>query len=290
MFETIFKANVDGKEVEFEIKAASISDQREAQKIYNQAFSDAVKSGSIVRARLDDLLKDQGLWDDNKQIEFVTIQKQISDNEKILSKGGIPLKKARGYAIKIQKLREKLRELISVKTDLDTHTAEGQADNARFNYLVSSCVVYKDSKKPYFNNYEDYINRSTEYVAILGAQKLASIMYGLDGDFEKKLPENKFLIKYKLVNENLEYVDKKGRTVDEDGRLIDENGRYINEEGKFVDIEGNLLTDDGDLLVEFEPFLDDDGNPVVLEDVKEKEPEKEENNEKPENTNQDSES
>lgn len=264
MFDSTFKALVDTKEVDFEIKATTVADQREAQKIYNQAFSDAVKSGSIVRARLDDLLQQQGLWDENKQKQFLTLQKQILENEKILAKGGIPLKKAKYIAIKIKNLRLELRDLIAVKTNLDSHTAEGQADNARFNYLVSVCVVYKDTKKHYFKDYEDYLNRSSELVALLGAQKLASIMYGLDGDFEKKLPENKFLIKYKLVNDNLDYVDDKGRPVDEDGRLIDENGRFINENGQFVDKDGNIVDEKGD-YIEFSPFLDDEGNPVVTD-------------------------
>lgn len=265
MFENFFKVNIDGKDTEFEIKSTNVNDQREAQKIYNQAFSDAVKSGSIVRARLDDLLKEQGLWDDKKEVKFVTIQKQISDNDKALSKGGISLKKAKSLALEIKKLRDELRELISVKTELDTHTAEGQADNARFNYLVSVCVVYKDTKKPYFKSYEDYLNRSSDIVGLYGAQKLASLMYGLDSDFEKKLPENKFLIKYNFVNQNLELVDDKGRLIDEDGRLIDKAGRFINEEGKFVDKDGNLVDDKGEYVVDFQPFLDDEGKPVLVD-------------------------
>jgi hypothetical protein len=263
MFENNFSVEIDGVEKEFEIKAASLNEQREAQKFYNQAFSDAVKSGSIVRAKLDDLLKEQDLWDDKKEIEFVTIQKQLADKEKKLSKGGISLKTAKAIAIEMKGLRDNLRELISVKSNLDTHTAEGQADNARFNYLVSVCVVYKDTKKPYFAGYDDYINRSIETVALVGAQKMASLMYGLDSDFEKKLPENKFLLKYKLVNDKLEYVDDKGRQVDQEGRLVDKDGRFINEEGKFVDRDGNLVTDSGDYVVEFEPFLDDEGNPIA---------------------------
>lgn len=260
--DTFFKASVDGKEIEFEIKAATLADQRESQKVYNQAFSDAVKSGSIVRAKLDDLLKEQGLWDDKKEIEFKTLQKQILENEKKLAKGGISLKAAKNIAVEMQRLRNDLRDLISVKTNLDSHTAEGQADNARFNYLVSSCVVYKNNGNKYFKSYEDYLNRAADTVSILAAQKLASIMYGLDNDFEKKLPENKFLIKYKFVNDNLQLVDDKGRLVDEDGRLIDKNGRFINDEGKFVDKDGNLVSESGDFVVDFEPFLDDNGNPI----------------------------
>ena len=260
--DTFFKVNIDGKETELEIRAATLADQRESQKVYNQAFSDAVKSGSIVRAKLDDLLKDQGLWDDKKEIEFKTLQKQILEGEKKLAKGGISLKAAKNLAINLQQFRNSLRDLISVKTNLDSHTAEGQADNARFNYLVSACVVYKNNGNKYFKNYEDYLNKAADTVSIVAAQKLASIMYGLDNDFEKKLPENKFLIKYKFVNDNLQLVDTEGRLVDEEGRLIDSNGRFINEEGKFVDKDGNLVDAGGDWIVEFEPFLDDNGQPI----------------------------
>lgn len=272
MFDPTFKVIVDDKEVECEIKSASIHDQREAQKIYNQTFSDAVSSGSIVRARLDDLLKEQKLWDDNKQKRFLTIQKELLENERRLSRGGISLKQAKAIAVDMKKLRLEMRDLIAVKTNLDSHTAEGQADNARFNYLVSACVVYKDTKEKVFKNYEDYINRSGELIALVSAQKLASIMYGLDGDFEKKLPENKFLIKYKLVNDNLDYVDNQGRLVDEKGRLVDSLGRFINDKGELIDEDGNLVNDKGDYVIDFQPFLDDDGNPISVDNANNDQP------------------
>jgi len=263
-----FKTKIQDKETTFLVKMPNLQNQREGQKVYNQAFSDAVKSGSIVRAKLDDLLTEQGLWDDSKQARFMAIQKELNDSEKKLAIGGISLREAKNVAINMKKVRDELRELISVKTNLDTHTAEGQADNARFNYLVSCCVVYNDSKKPYFSNYEDYLNRSSDPVGILGAQKLASMLYGLDSDFEKKLPENKFLLDYKFINDELRYVNKDGRLVDEDGRLVDQNGRYVNNEGKFVDRDGNLVDEKGDYIVDFSPFVDDDGKPVVLEKTK----------------------
>ena len=268
-----FNVSIDGKEVEFLIRSPSLNDQREAQKIYNQAFSDAVKSGCIVRGRLDDLLKEQGLWDDAKQAKLNTIQQGLLDNEKALAKGGISLNAAKNIAIQMKTLRDDLRDLISVRTNLDNHTAEGQADNARFNYLVSACLVYKDSKKSYFSNYEDYLNRASESVAIKGAQVLANMLYGLDNDYEKKLPENKFLLKYKLVNDDLRFINKEGKLVDSEGRLVDEFGRYINAEGKYVDKNGVPVDAQGDYLVDFQPFTDDDGKPIVLDnETKQEEP------------------
>lgn len=264
-----FKCKINGeeKDTEFVVKTPSLENQREGQKVYNQAFTDAIKSKAVVRARLDDLLKEQGLWDDGKQLVFDTLQKEISEGEARLAKGGFGLKDARALAIKIRQLRDEMRDLISVRTSLDTHSAEGQADNARFNYLVSVCVVYKeDINKKYFSSMEDYLNKGNDIVAILGAQHLANMLYGLDNDYEANLPENKFLKKYKFIDNELRFVNKDGHLTDQEGRLVDSEGRFVDKEGNFVDKYGNKVDSEGEYVAEFQPFLDEDGNPVLLED------------------------
>lgn len=265
-----FKAKVEGIEKDFLVKSPSLENQREAQKIYNQAFTDAIKSKSVVRAKLDDLLEDQGLWNDEKQAKFTSLQKELLDGEKRLAKGGFSLNEAKDLAIRMKQVRDEIRDLISVRTSLDNHSAEGQADNSRFNYLVSVCVVYNDTKEPYFKNLEDYLNRSTDEVAIKGAQNLANMLYGLDNDYESNLPENKFLKKYKFIDDKLRLVDKKGRLVDAEGRLIDESGRFVDDNGNFVDKYGNPVDKDGEYIVESQPFLDENGNPVILDEDKSK--------------------
>lgn len=264
-----FNVTIDGKDTSFLIRSPSLQDQREATKVYNLSFSEALKAKAVVRAKLDDLLVDQGLWDAIKQAKFTELQSQILEGERKLAKGGISLSEAKNVALTMKKHREELRDLISVKTNLDTHTAEGQADNARFNYLVSACTVYKENNKPYFSNYEDYTNRASDPVAIAAAQNLAGMLYGLDNDYEEKLPENKFLRQYKFVDDKLRLINKDGKLVDIDGRLVDDNGRFINEKGEFVDKDGNLVNADGDYIVDFKPFLDDDGKPIVMETPKE---------------------
>lgn len=271
-----FKVTINGEEKTFTVRSPSLVDQREGQKVYNQAFTDAIKSKSVVRAKMDDLLKEQGLWNEEKQKEYSDLQKELLEGERKLAKGGIALSDAKKIALRMRDVRNRIRELISVRTSLDNHSAEGQADNARFNYLVSVCVVYKDNDKKYFESLEDYMSRSDDPVALNGAQKLANMIYGLDNNFEKNLPENKFLKKYKFVNDNLRFIDKKGRTVDSEGRLVDENGRYINEAGEYIDKDGNRVDADGEYLVDAQPFLDDSGNPIVLEEENKTEEKKDE--------------
>jgi hypothetical protein len=267
-----FTAEVDGKEVSLLIRSPSIQDQKEAGKVYNQAFSDAIKSKAIVRAKIDEILKEQGLWDDQKQSKLDTLQAQILERERGLAKGGISLSIARTTALEMKKLREEIRDLISVKTTLDNNTAEGQADNARFNYLVSACTVYQDNNKPYFSNLEDYLAKSIDDVGLKAAQTLANMIYGLDNNYESNLPENKFLKQYKFIDDKLRLINNEGKLIDKDGRLIDEHGRYIDDGGNFVDKYGYRVDEAGKYVIESRPFLDDNGKPIILEESKKDEP------------------
>ena len=273
MSEVEFKEKVDGKDVHFLVRSPSFKNQREGQKVYNTAFTDAIKSSAVVRAKMDDVLKEQGIWDDSKEEELTELQNEIIKAERVLAKGGISLQRAKHVALEMKKTRDKIRDLLMVKNSLDTNSAEGQADNSRFNYLVSACTVYKDTEKPYFKNMDEYLEKSTDPVAIKAAQTLANMVYGLKDDYEQDLAENKFLKKYHFVDNELRLVNKEGKLVDEDGRLIDEAGRFIDEKGEYVDKFGHRIDKEGDYVVDFEPFLDDDGNPIAEEDKKKKEPE-----------------
>lgn len=258
-----FTVSIDGQDVEFIVRSPTLSDQREAQKVYNQAFTDAVTSGSVVRAKMDDLLKEQGLWNEKKEEDFKSLQKELLDNEKRLAKGGIKLVEAKQLALKMQELRNSMRQLISSRTSLDNHSAEGQADNSRFNYLASACILRKADNSKYFSSLEEYLNKGDDPVAIAGAQALANMLYGLDSNYEKNLPENKFLTKYKFMDDKFRFVNNEGKLVDREGRLINEDGRFIDKEGNLIDKFGNRVDANGDFVVESEPFLDDGGNPIV---------------------------
>jgi hypothetical protein len=252
---------VDDKE--YAILDISAELGRKALAEYNRAFSSAVKSGAVLRATLQNILKEQGVWSEAKQKQYEELTENIGKTETKLAKGGIKLKEARELAINLRRYRAEVRDLISERSQLDSNTAEGQAENARFNYLVASATVDNETGKPIFKDLDDYIQRGNDEVASEAARRLAHSLYQFDIDYEKGLPENKFLKKWGFVNDDLHLVRKKdGKLIDVEGRLVDENGRYVDEDGKFVDIDGNPLTEDGELAIEGEPFLDDDGNPL----------------------------
>ena len=273
--EIVFKARVDEVEKEFLVRLPNLDEQRQGQKEYNRAWTDAVKSGALLRSKLEDFMQEQGLWDEKKQIEVSELGRKINQKEQVLAKGGIKLSEAKQTALELKKLRAELRELISKRMELDVHTAEGQADNERFNYWVSTCLVYNDTKKPVFSNLEDYLNNASKEHASTGASKLAELLYNLNSNFEDTLEENQFLKEFKFVDDKGRLINKDGHLVDEEGRLIDEEGYYVDKDGKRVDVDGNPIDEEGNYGFERQPFLDDDGNPVVTSEEKPEEEPKE---------------
>lgn len=256
----------DGKvkqTVKYAVMEPNLEDFREGRRVYNTAFADAVHSGAVVREAMDELLRSQGLWNDEKAADLERLQRESLAKEKQLAAGGIKLSVAKQLALDIRALRVKVVELVSPKTQLDVNSAQGQADNEQFNCLVSRCLVYNDSKKRKFNSLDEYLNNAGSEAAAKGANMLAKHMYGVNDDFQKNLPENRFLQNFGFVNEKLQWVDKEGNLTDENGRRINDKGHYINEAGERVDENGILLdADTGDYLVSTSPFLDDDGNEI----------------------------
>jgi len=262
----VFKTkDKDGNEIELAIQSPSQADKIGGDLAYNRAWRQAVEGGSILRAKVEQTLREQNIWNDNLEKEYRDLSKELRDNLKKLRGGRMKLSEGKKLALDIKTVRAKMQDLLSERNAADEVTAEAFGDRARFNYLLTSCVVYNKDGVKYFKNVDDYINRSDEQASLDAARAFAYKTYGLEKDFEKSLPENKFLIDYRLVDDNMRWIDKDGNFVDSDGKRVDEEGRYINEEGKFVNADGELVDDDGIPVAEdFAPFLDDDGNPVVL--------------------------
>ncbi len=258
---------------------------KEGQLAYNKAFREALQSGAILRQRLSQVMTEQGLWDEQKEAEYIKVLEDISDLEKTLQKGGISLSDARHIAIEMRQKRAEFRALIAERSSMDNNTAEGQADNERFSHLVYRCLL-DEKGKALFTSKEHYETFAAEPYVTAAASQLAEKLYGLDPNYESNLPENKFLTDYKLADESLRLVNKEGHliVIDDEGneRLIDESGRYVAYEDSgekyFIDVDGERVSEDGEYEIEFSPFLDDSGNPIVLEKETE-EPEEEEEKE-----------
>ncbi len=237
-----FKVTIDDKELELAVVKPSVKILQEAQLHYNRAYAEAIKSGALLRSVLEAHMKKQGLWDEDRQKEYQTLVDEVADGEKKLqSKGKLRLGEAKKVALAMQKSRWKIRNMFADITETHVNSAEGQAEQSKFNFLVSRCLVYNDSGEPYFKSVDEYLEHSGEAIALMGASIFGKIYYGVDSQLN--LPENKFLLRYKFVDENLRLIDSEGRLVDEDGNLLEDVADAPEELGEFLDDNGNPIKD-----------------------------------------------
>jgi len=266
---TINSKDENGKKVTVVVKRPDGAQDRESKAHYNKTFREALESGALLRKRLSQYMSEQGIWDDAKEQEYNDVTKKILDGEKQLKSGGIKLSEARDLALTIKNAREDFKELIGERTMMDANTAEGQADNASFNCLVSLCTLDESGEKV-FSSIEDYESKANEPYAIEAAEKLAKFVYNLNEDYDSTLEENKFLKKFNFVDDKYHLINSDGQLVDSKGSLVNEDGRFIDKDGSLIDRDGTPVDEEGEYLIKGRPFLDDDGSPIITEEEKEK--------------------
>jgi hypothetical protein len=258
----------DNNVVKVLVRKPTQSDQRNGSADYNKAFRDAIESGAYLRDKLNEHLIKQGVWSADKQKLSEDLSSKIAEKELVLKKGGIPLKKARLIAIDLKALRNQFRELIGTRVNYDNNTAEGQADNARFDYMICVNILNPDTKQRIFNSVEEYNDASSQPWVIKAATEIASMFYNIEAP-----AEDKFLLEYKMTNEDGQLINKQGHliAIDESGveKLIDKDGYYIAYDESGTSYRVNYS---GEKVVEVEtlPFLDDEDDEKVAIPTEEK--------------------
>jgi hypothetical protein len=254
----------DGKV--YEVRQPTYKETAEANKLRAEAFNRELNAGTILRDELDTELRKRKLWNDKREMEFQTLRTEVNDLEYRLAKGRIKLSDAKQIALEIKKKRQEMVNMLTAKSNLDSDTCEGRADNERFIYLFANSIYNKETGEKYFpKGVEDYMVKQDDPVASAAVQEFYYLLSDSENP-DDNLPENKFLKKYKFANEDYQLVDDEGRLIDMSGKHIDENGRYIkwtsDTDYIFVDSEGRQVNEKGEFVVEDCVFLDDDGNEI----------------------------
>ena len=224
-------------------------------------WNECIRDDIITKKELGTLMEKRGIWDKSKSEKEENISSTITQLEKTLYRGknGKKPKVSEGkeLALEMRKLRIELRNLISERLSLEENTAESLSDNARFDYFVAHCTFYKDSGKRVYNSVEDYNSKSSDSIAFAAASMLGNILYNLDSDFEKNLPENRWLGMFNLADEKGNLVNVDGQQFESEGRIINEFGHFLDEEGNRVDADGVPLDEKGNyILVDYDNDLE----------------------------------
>jgi len=232
----------------------------EAQKVYNKTFKKAIEDGAILKKSLEDHMRRQGLWDDSKQEEYDKLIKTSADIEYKIKSGQYKLaSQLREKSLELKRIRNELSSLLMVRNSMDSMTADGLADNERFFYLITVCVIDYETQKPVYSSLEDYHEKADTDLAIKCAEEFANFMYGLEDNYEDKLLENRVLTKLGLLNSKGQLVNKQGQLVDLEGNLLNKEGARIDKDGNRIDINNNPIIEDNVIdSLEFEDDLDND--------------------------------
>jgi hypothetical protein len=265
----------NGKRLKLFLRPLGHKVLQEAQMIYNVELTSLIKKSVsedaklFSRQQLEHHLNDIGIWteDDNKL--FLRLQLELRSMELSLKSGGIKVCEAKKIALEMKIKRTILMALYGRRIQFDGITMESIADNKKFKFLLTKCVVTVDGDVPFFANIDDYESRQNEQSAVDAASALATQLYGYDDKTEANLIENKWLKQFGFADDRGRLIDSGGKLTDMDGHLIDKNGRLIDEQGDFVDNQGRRVDKNGDFVVVTKPFLDDNtGKPLGSKPIK----------------------
>jgi hypothetical protein len=146
-----FDVEVEGQTVTLAVVRPTRTDEREATRVYDKAFRQAITGGSLTREQLNLKHIKSGRWDQAKGRRADALLKDVFAGEKKLADPQMTPEKGRSVALKLRKDRTELLDLVSELNERLSTSAEAAATQARFEYLVAACTVYPATRKLFFS-------------------------------------------------------------------------------------------------------------------------------------------
>lgn len=237
--------DIDGNDVKVFVVSPTPEDKEQAEIVERKTFAKLINEKdedgnptAILQSRIEEYAREQGSWTDAKEKKKFELGKKLLENLEALKAGGIKLSEARKKALEVSDIRSQMNELEAPLSELRKFSVESQCTDAVFNFLLTRCIKNEDGELV-FKTVKDYKESPDHPWLAEAAITFMREYYGMTEDWEKSLPENEFLLKYKFVDDDLRFIDKEGNHVTRNGDPVQEKEE-----------------------VEFTPFLDDDGNPV----------------------------
>lgn len=186
-------------DVEYEVRMPNSKQRRDARRLYNRIFKEALDDGCILQVQLDDFNRQHGLWTDEDEAELRSTRTELGQLEQVLDEGGIELEEANKIADKMVDLRNELFRMNIRINQLADQTAEQQAQASQMDYFVANCTY--SNNKPVFKSLDDYYERlENDDVASRATAEFSAMWYGIDED-SWTFPETKFKKEYGFLDD-----------------------------------------------------------------------------------------
>jgi len=203
-----------GNTVELAVVFPSVEQKANADIHKSVMFGKYAKSGVLFKDVILKLMRDQGMWDDERESQREELLTIISQGTEKLLAVGIMKSEAKEIALKVRSARVILTSLMSEYNNLEQNSVEGKAEQAKFEWLISQCTLYNEDGKKYFASLTDYKNKEDEPHVQKIANEFQTLYYDIDSVL-RELPENKFLIEHGFMNEDFTLKDSETESVEE---------------------------------------------------------------------------
>lgn len=236
-----FIVKKDSVELKLSIKMPTFADITEADIIYSQKIAELIKNSDnkklLLRQELEAFLKKEGIWTDKDIKHIEKLQKEVELLKKKLDRGGLKLSEGRKIAIDMMNKRSEVFETLKKRQSFDFATVESVAEACRTEYLIFCGVVYSENGQKFWVDFESMQNDKQSDVYRQGYVNALDVIFGVNSNIEKSLPETKWLLNKGFLNDELRYIDPKTKNfVTEDGNpIVDKQLDEIVEELPWVD-------------------------------------------------------
>lgn len=164
------------KGVRYGVRRPLPQDVAAGDRVYRKALEAAAAAGAPCGRSIPDLLKERGLWDEPKYRDLARLTDEVLKGREALAGGRLRKAEALSLARQVRRKCAVIRDLMADWRSVEQETAEAQAQNARFDFLVTRCFVLADGGRPVFASVEDYKRHAGERHAYRGAEALARLL------------------------------------------------------------------------------------------------------------------
>lgn len=199
-----FKATIDGKEVEVRLKKETLDIERKCDTEYHIAFTQLLQKGIMPRATLEKMMDQRGVWTKENEKQLDELRDQLAKLEIELHNANTH-KEGMIKADAMAEIRAQCIKLVEAKNTVFQSSCESLAEAVRRDAYIAYALVYHDTNKPVFKDYEDLVMRADEdVVSQARSHILAELMEGFNTSISE-LPEVSYLYR---VTEKLKESEK----------------------------------------------------------------------------------
>lgn len=189
----------DGNEVVLKFLKPTLKVQTEADFLFRQYFSKALRQGIMTNSEAFELLKKNGIWTEADEVRGRELKDKITKLEEEFTSPSLSNEEGLAKVTQVKLLREELSDLNNKISSVTSNTAESLSVDYKNQYLASACVVNNSTGKRVFKDVDDFLARSDEQVTIDSFTQAILLNYEksfkveLSADPMGDLPENKWL-------------------------------------------------------------------------------------------------